>query len=75
MTTIRARSALGAKPRGLLICLSLGVHPIGLVVPSAIRWALHELPLPSAWIPAGGFRVQSLPTGRNRVRQCPSTPV
>jgi hypothetical protein len=45
MTTIRAWSALGAEPLGPLTCLSRGVHPIGLVVSGAIRWALHELPV------------------------------
>ena len=56
MTTIRAGSALGAEPLGLLICPSRGLCPIGLVAPGATRWALHELPVavsldPGRWLP------------------------
>lgn len=75
MTTIRARTALGAGPLGLLIRLSRGVHPIGLVTPGVTRWALYENPVAVGLDPGGGSRDQSLPTGRNRARPCPSTPV
>ena len=43
MTTMGDRSALDALPLGL-VRLSRDVQPIGLVVPGAIRRALHELP-------------------------------
>jgi hypothetical protein len=75
MTSIRARRALGVEPLGLLIRLSRGVRPTSLVAPGVTRWALYEIPVAVGHDPGGGSRAQSLPTGRNRARQCPSTPV
>jgi hypothetical protein len=43
MTTIRDRGTLRAEPGSLLVHLSRGVHPIGLVTSGVIRRARHEL--------------------------------
>lgn len=71
MTTIRGRSALGATPRGLLVSLSRGVHPIGLVVPGVIRRA-HELPVAVGPYPG---RRPPRPVAPHREERCPAMPI
>ena len=58
MTTIRDRGALRTEPGSLLVHLSRGVHPIGLVTSGVIRRARHELPAAVGPDPGGRPRSQ-----------------
>lgn len=75
MTTIKDRTSLGTEPNRVRIRPPHSSYPIGLVAFGVTRRSRTSLPSPSACIQAGGHRAQSLPTGRNRVRLCLSTPV
>ena len=75
MTTIKGRTGLGTEPNGARIRPPHSFYPIGLVVSGVTRRPRTSFPSPSACIQAGGLRVPSLPTGRNRVRERLSTPV
>lgn len=75
MTTIKGRTGLGTEPNGVRIPPPHSSYPTGLVATGVTRRSPTSLPLPSACIQADGHRAQSLPTGRNRVRVCLSTPV
>lgn len=75
MTTIKGRTGLGTEPNGGRTGPANGFYPIGLVASGVNRRTHTSFPSPSACIQADGLRVPSLPTGRNRVRECLSTPV
>ena len=58
MTTIRDRGTLPAEPGSLLVHMSRGVHPIGLVTSGVIRRARHELAVAVGPHPGGRPRAQ-----------------
>ena len=71
MTTIRDRSVLGAEPKRLLVRLSRGVHPIGLVTSGVIRRAVDEPPVAAGPHPG---RWPSRPVAPHREERCPARP-